>query len=181
VKIHDVKDPAEALGPMFQQVVATLLVLMEEHEAVWRRVEGSRAVPVVGPPLGVEPEPFTINLAKLIGDFKAGHAHWKDTWAEILGAESRQVVEDLTTKDEADFAFSTEGWARLLYDLAAAFHHWQGDRRRLVAMMTPLYFAQVASFVHRTREMSNAQAEAVVEEQAGVFENMKGYLAGRWP
>jgi hypothetical protein len=33
VKIHDAKDRAESLGPMFRQVVHTLFVLMEQHEA----------------------------------------------------------------------------------------------------------------------------------------------------
>ena len=46
--------------------------------------------------------------------------------------------------------------------------------------MTPLYFARVASFVNRTRDMNNAQAEEVVEEQAEVFENLKPYLIQRW-
>lgn len=180
VKIHDVKDPAEALGPMFQQVVATLLVLMEEHEAVWKRVEGSKPVPIVGPPRSVEPQPFTINVAKLIGDFRVGYGNWKEVWAKIIDEEAWQVVQQLATREEKDFLLGTETWATILYDLAAAFHHGEGNRRLLVSMMTPLYFARVASFVNRTRDMSNAEAEAVVEEQAEVFEKMKGYLAQRW-
>ena len=36
VKIHDAKDPAEALGPMFRQVVHTLFVMMEKHEEYWK-------------------------------------------------------------------------------------------------------------------------------------------------
>ena len=47
-------------------------------------------------------------------------------------------------------------------------------------MMTPLYFARIASFVNRTAEMSTGEAEGVVEEQALVFEEMKGYLLDRW-
>ncbi|GAI73828.1 unnamed protein product, partial [marine sediment metagenome] len=48
VKIHDAKDPAESLGPMFRQVVHTLFVLMEQHEAEWKAVKGSRTVPTLG-------------------------------------------------------------------------------------------------------------------------------------
>jgi peptidoglycan-associated lipoprotein len=68
----------------------------------------------------------------------------------------------------------------ILYDLAAAFHHWKGNRNLLVSLMTPLYFARVASFVNRTRNMNNDQAEAVVERQAEIFEQYKDYLIRRW-
>ena len=71
-------------------------------------------------------------------------------------------------------------WAKILYDLAAAYHHWKGNRQLMVSLMTPLYFARVASFVNRTRDMDNVEAEAVVEEQAEVFEDLKDYLIKRW-
>jgi hypothetical protein len=50
----------------------------------------------------------------------------------------------------------------------------------MIDLMTPLYFARVASFVNRTLDMSNIEAEKVVEQQAEVFENMKDYLIKRW-
>jgi glucosylglycerate synthase len=180
VKIHDVKDPAEALGPMFRQVVATLLLLMEEHEGVWKSVRESREVPVIGPVIHVEPQPFSINVAKLISDFRIGLSNWAETWRKIISAENWQTVEDLAQKTEEDFLSDPEVWAGILYDLAAAFHHWKGNRQLLVNMMTPLYFAQVASFVNRTRDMSNAEAEAVVQHQAEIFEARKDYLLRRW-
>jgi hypothetical protein len=43
-------------------------------------------------------------------------------------------------------------------------------------MMTPLYFARVASFINQTKEMSNVEAEKLVEEQAEIFEQSKDYL-----
>src|SRR6266511_2945320 len=49
-KVHDPKDPAADLGPMFTQVVGTRFRLAAEHEAEWREVSGSRAVRVVGEP-----------------------------------------------------------------------------------------------------------------------------------
>ena len=73
----------------------------------------------------------------------------------------------------------TETWAKILYDLAAAFHHWKGNRELLVSLMTPLYFARVASFVNRTIDMTTEQAEEIVEEQAEVFEKNKAYLIER--
>src|SRR5205807_2130360 len=47
-KIHDPKDPGADLGPMFTQVVGTLLNLARQNVDVWRPVTGSRDVPVIG-------------------------------------------------------------------------------------------------------------------------------------
>ena len=180
VKIHDVKDPAEALGPMFRQVVSTLLELMEQNEKVWKKVKGSVPVPRVGPDLHIEPKPFEINVDKLINDFKIGHSNWKEMWQKIISPENYKVIRALAQKEKSTFILEIEVWAKMLYDLAAAFHHWKGNRQLMVSMMTPLYFARVASFVNRTKDMTNEQAEVIVEEQAEVFEQQKDYLINRW-
>jgi len=180
VKIHDVKDPAEALGPMFRQVVSTLLTLMEENEAIWKKVKGSRKVPIIGPDLNIEPKPFEINVTKLIDDFKVGYGNWKEIWAKIIAPQNWKSIENLVRRQGNTFIMETEVWSKVLYDLAAAFHHWKGNRELLVSLMTPLYFARVASFVNHTRDMSNSEAEEVVEEQAEVFEANKSYLIKRW-
>jgi glycosyltransferase involved in cell wall biosynthesis len=180
VKIHDVKDPAEALGPMFRQVVSTLLMLMEDHEKVWKGVKGSQAVPIVGPALKIEPKPFEINITKLVDDFKTGFSNYKEIWQKIVAPDNWEIIETLAKKDVKEFVFKTEVWAKILYDLAAAFHHWKGNRQLMVGLMTPLYFARVASFVNRTLDMSNEEAEAIVEDQAETFEKTKDYLIQRW-
>ena len=46
--------------------------------------------------------------------------------------------------------------------------------------MRPLYYARVASFMNRTKEMTTAQAEDVIEEQARIFEDLKPYLLEVW-
>ncbi|MEJ2053375.1 MAG: glycosyltransferase [Calditrichaceae bacterium] len=180
VKIHDVKDPAEALGPMFRQVVSTLLALMEENEHIWKKVKGSIAVPRVGPDLHIEPKPFDINVDKLINDFKIGYSNWKEMWKKIIAEENFREIEKLVQKEKDDFLLEIETWTKILYDLAAAFHHWRGNRQLMVSLMTPLYFARVASFVNWTKDMNNEEAEMIVEEQAVVFEKNKDYLIKRW-
>ena len=47
-KVHDPKDPGADLGPMFSQVVATLLRLTEAHAERWLGVGSSHDVPVYG-------------------------------------------------------------------------------------------------------------------------------------
>ena len=47
-------------------------------------------------------------------------------------------------------------------------------------MMTPLYFARVASFVRQSWDMSTLEAEELIEEQAVKFEEQKDYLIKIW-
>jgi hypothetical protein len=165
---------------MFRQVVTTLLDLMEENESSWKNVKGSISVPIVGPEVSIEPQPFDINIDKLINDFKIGFNNWREIWQKIIAPDSWQVIMELSKKEGEHFIFHTETWAKILYDLAAAYHHWQGRRELLVSLMTPLYFARVASFVNQTSKMSNSEAEKLVEEQAEIFEKQKDYLIKRW-
>ena len=83
-------------------------------------------------------------------------------------------------KRQDQFHLSTEAWIQILYELAATFHSWTINRYKLVDLMTPIYFARVASFVRQSWEMSSQDAEALVEEQAVKFEEHKDYLLKLW-
>jgi glycosyltransferase involved in cell wall biosynthesis len=181
VKIHDVKDPAERLGPMFREVVSTLFSLMEENEKLWKEIKDSKPVPIIGPKVMIQPQPFSIDIHQLIRDFKLGFYNYKEIWKKIISSDDWQITESLYQKTEKDFLMETENWVKILYDLAAAYHHWKGgNRRTMVSLMTPLYYARVASFVNQTKDMDNDEAEKVVEEQARIFEEKKDYLVQRW-
>lgn len=181
VKIHDVKDPGETLRPMFQEVVSTLFKLMEENECIWKTVKNSRPVPIIGPEVLQQPQPFSIDITRLVREFKLGYSNYKEIWRKIVSDDDWKIIEDLYQKPEKDFFIETENWVKILYDLAAAYHHWKGEKRRLmVSLMTPLYYARVASYVNYTKDMSSDEAENVVEDQAKIFEEKKNYLIQRW-
>lgn len=181
VKIHDVKDPGETLRPMFQEVVSTLFKLMEDNECIWKKIKSSRSVPIIGPEVLQQPQPFSIDVSRLVREFKLGFSNYKEIWRKIVSADDWRVIEELYQKQEKDFFIEAENWVKILYDLAAAYHHWKGEKRRLmVSLMTPLYYARVASYVNHTKDMNNDEAEQVVEDQAKIFEEKKDYLIQRW-
>jgi glycosyltransferase involved in cell wall biosynthesis len=179
-KVHDAKDPALSLGPMFAQVVGTLFSLMETYHRNWRRVEGSQPVPRYGPPLEVEPEAIPVTLPALIAKLQAGIREFGGVWEAILSSPSRAAMERLTAQDPAPFAFPAADWVHIVYDFAAAYHRSSLDRGQVIAALVPLYYGRAAGFAAETREMTTAQAEAVVEAQARLFETMKPYLIARW-
>jgi len=180
VKIHDAKDPADALGPMFRQVCGTLFDLMDQHEAFWLGRTGSEPVPTFGCEVSQEPEPIGVNQDRMIREFKEGMRLFGSLWREIFSVEVWDALRAADSLAAEKFTIPIETWVKLLYELAARHHHLREHRSKLVSVMTPLYLARVASFINRTREMSSQEAEQVVEEQAQAFEDLKPYLNDLW-
>ncbi|HEU20743.1 MAG TPA: glycosyltransferase family 2 protein [Deltaproteobacteria bacterium] len=180
VKIHDAKDPAQHLGPMFRQVIWTIFYLMEEYEYYWKNVRGSESLETFGFQDSMEPEAATTNLERIIDSFKIGFQQFSALWKDIFTEESFRHIENSSKLDATNFHLSTDAWVRILYELAATFHAWKINRHKLVDLMTPLYYGRVASFVRQTWEMSSQEAEEVVEDQAVKFENHKDYLIRLW-
>ena len=180
VKIHDAKDPSESLGPMFRQVVHTLFVLMEQHEAEWKAVKGSRTVPTFGLQEFKEPEPIKVNLDRLVTEFKTGFRQFRGLYQDIFCPDCFEELRRCAGKAKTKFIMPVSTWIQVLYETAATFHHWTHNRTQLVNLVTPLYLGRVASFINQTKMMNSFQAEKLVEEQAQVFEDHKGYLIEIW-
>jgi len=180
VKIHDAKDPAEALGPMFRQVVHTLFVLMEQNENAWKEVRGSRTVPMFGLRDFLEPDPIKVDLGRLVTEYKTGFRQFKGLYRDLFSPECFEELKNCARKAKTKFVMPVETWVMVLYEIAGTFHRWKHNRTQLVNLVTPLYLGRVASFINRTRNMTSSQAEEIVEEQAQVFEEKKDYLLEVW-
>lgn len=180
-KIHDVKDPLENLGPMFRQVVYPIFELMENNPEKWKKICRSEPIPTYGEPILKEPEAFTVDLPGMIENFNEAFKNMSVLWEKIINPKSFSILKRLTRKRNAgNFLMPTEDWAKIVYDFAATFHIWKRDRKNLVDIMRPLYYARVASFINRTRDMTTMQAEEIIEQQACTFEDLKPYLLQRW-
>ncbi|MGQ9672437.1 MAG: glycosyltransferase [Candidatus Aminicenantales bacterium] len=180
VKIHDAKDPGQHLGPMFRQVMWTLFALMENFESIWKNIRRSEPVETFGQAGKDEPEEITVDLEDLIQKFRVGFQHFGSLWKEIFCPACFQQIERAASLPSQDFFLPPEIWIQVLYELAATFHAWSKNRYKLIELATPLYYARVASFVRETWDMTSAEAEAVVEEQAQLFEDHKEYLIKVW-
>jgi len=180
VKIHDAKDPADHLGPMFRQVIWTLFSLMEENEEYWTKVKGSVSVQTFGFDKFMEPEPININIDNLVYKFKMGFKQFGAFWKDVLDPASYKAVKEAFRVDKKEFRLPVETWVKILYELAATFHYWPLNREKLVDLMTPLYHGRVASFIRETWDMDSQEAEQLVEKQAQAFEDQKEYLIKIW-
>ena len=91
-KIHDPKDPGSDLGPMFRQVVGTLLAMARDNADRWLPITGSHDVPVYGFERYVEPLPLQVNTLRLLSQFHAGSLTLADTWQRMLAPEHFRSV-----------------------------------------------------------------------------------------
>lgn len=180
VKVHDAKDPAVHLAPMYRQVVTTLFALMGQYEKYWVNIKSSEPSPVFGQDPGIEPDPITVDVKAMVRKFKFGYKYFGVLWKKILSEEVYSEIKKASKLSVDDFDFDIEIWARILFEIAAIFHKWQHNKYKLIELSTPLYYARIASFINNTRELSSLEAEKVVEENAVVYENMKPTLLELW-
>ena len=180
-KIHDAKDPASDLGPMFRQVVGTLFGLAGRYEDHWLKLRGSHPIPEYGFERVIAPEVVEVSHVKLIDAFETARLSQAPAWAQMLAAEQLERVMSLDVPSiPGAFHFPAELWIRCLYDALVAYNRPGVDRDQLLAALTPLYFGRTAGFIAETSDMTTDQAERVIDAQARQFEELKPYLVTRW-
>jgi glucosylglycerate synthase len=91
-KIHDPKDPGSDLGPMFRQVVGTLLTMARDNADRWLDTTGSHDVPAYGFERYVEPASLEVNTLRLLSQFHAGSLTLSDTWQSMLRPDNYASV-----------------------------------------------------------------------------------------
>ncbi len=178
-KIHDPKDPAEDLGPMFQQVVSTLFYLIGQYESYWKNIHQTVTVEVVN---NIEETPkippVAVTLSKMEHEFRDGFEYFRPLYETVLSLENftrlTQCYEDL--KAGKGLTLDADLWSKILYDFIFTYQSWSRNRRRLVDIITPLYFGRVGTYCREVAEMTNEEAEEVIQRQAKIFERNKEYL-----
>jgi hypothetical protein len=125
-KVHDPKDPGADLGPMFRQVVGTMLRLAAANADHWLTIHGSHSVPAYGFERVGDPPALEIDALRLVDEFHAGSLASGATWREMLRPETETAVMRLA--DEA--AQVAESARSALGRASAAF---TGDRRPTTA------------------------------------------------
>jgi glucosylglycerate synthase len=206
-KVHDPKDPGSDLGPMFRQVVGTILRLAVRNADRWLPIQGSHDVPAYGFERLADPPPLEVNSIRLLTEFHNGALANAAGWAEMLAPATLTTVLELATEagslaeaaeraGEAEtgtsmstermadalaaFHFPDDLWVRVVSDLIITAARAPDDIERHVAALVPIYFGRVGSFVIENRKVTTAEAEERVERQAREFELLKPYLVQRW-
>lgn len=181
-KIHDAKDPAAHLGPMFRQVVGAMFMLMADYFERWRDTVDVTQAPILGEKLAGEPEAVNVSLDTMIDKFQAGFKENASLWRWAMNPANFSAVEELAHLSHDAYSFPTDLWAKVVFDFAVAYHREANGATAddLVEAMTGLYYGRTAGLVKTIWDMSTAQAEEVVKAQAQTFMRLKPYMVERW-
>ncbi|WP_456464561.1 glycosyltransferase [Persephonella sp.] len=180
-KIHQEKDPGRDLSHMYREVVGTIFRLMENYDYFWKKIKGSKDVPIVGDFVGIEPEPFEIDQQSLIEYFKLGYNNFGGVWRSILEPDDFKIIEKLFMEEKPEnFIMPIETWVRIVYRYADYFHTTPRQKFKVLDTMIPLYNGRVASLVNELKDKTDEEAEEYYNKQAEIFENMKDYLIKLW-
>lgn len=184
-KVHDAKDPAFSLGPMYMHVLSTLFRGMCKYGRIWTEVDTFEDVEVKGTAVPWEPEPIPISVTRLVSELKLGLNYFGPLYERILETENYERLMRLAGPGASignahEFYMPQDLWARTVYDLAVTFTKWEGNTHKLIDLSSPLYFGKVASIANKTMHMESAEAEEYFIEDAMIFEELKPYLTERW-
>ena len=183
-KIHNPKSVA-TLPPMFKQVMGTILSLVEENQDKWKKVKGSKDLQTFGFQARVIPEEAHQDFNELFNLFHKGVAKRYLIWREVLKKENLQSLDKVIQLAKKSFSFPPELWVKIIYDYILFYHRFKYTFMEMslpsfLESIIPLYLGFVASFVLRTKKMSNLEAEEEIEKLCLEFEKLKPYLATNW-
>lgn len=179
-KIHNPKDPAADLSAMLVQVMGAMFALMEEHQRVWAKEDGSQPVKLFGFQYEVGVEPVNVNVERMIVSFRQGLVDLEPIWRRMLAEETVEALLPLRDRQAQEFRIPDELWARVIYDAAVAYHRRVMPREHLLKALAPLYLGRTATFVLETQGLTSAEAEGRIEALCQVFEKQKSYLLQQW-
>ncbi len=179
-KIHDPKDPGADLSAMLYQVTGSAFGLMETYQKVWKTVKSSDPVPTFGFQYEVGLEQVTVDVGRMIRNFREGVLNLKEIWIDVIGNGDFGQIEAMSAHSDEKFRFPLSLWTRVICDYALAFHKRKLPAEHLLKSLTPLYLGKTASFVMEVRDMNQGEAEAEIEKLCLEFEAGKDHLVNNW-
>ncbi len=174
-KVH--KPSAPKLGPMFMQVVSTAFLTVLRSVEVWRDSDVIERSPLYGLRRMERPQDLDVDRAAIEKNARDGFVENQGELERVLPAD---LYRDLTRMFSGGGAIDipAELWCRIVYDMIAGFAV-SDDRNAVVESLKGLYFGRALSFMNKTWDWSNDQAEDEILEQADVFYRRRGYLLKR--
>lgn len=172
-KIHDPRDPAAELSPMFRQVVGTLFRMTNIYRDVWRGVSNVEDVPTFKYSEPHEPEPFNVDLSALLEKFRSEYAKNQEVVTRVLPA---QLITRIEKELPAD-GIGSKIWAEMVYNYCYHYNVAESsEKERILDSLIPFWNGRTAKFIVATQDMNAEQAEQEILTQANVFLEMKSFL-----
>ncbi len=164
----------------FLQQVGTLFRLTYLYRKFWRQEQWRRSIPLhdrwqPGARASANSWPSAKPVKAAIQ--KSMNHDTTSLWARILLPENLARVHDLIEHDHKPFP--ADLWAKVVYDFFVVYNQGEGDPDRVIEALIPLYHARLASFLEAGMNLDEDGRDALIAEQAAVFDSEFPYLLNR--
>jgi hypothetical protein len=172
-----------SLCDSFLDILGAFYGLISSEAHFWSKIKRSRPTSVTGAELSPRraprrPEPSYPALAELA---RQKAAESQGFFASVFGGQG-DLPERVIRESDGEPGLKPEEWARLVYRGAVAYHALsEKERPLLLECLVPAFLARYLQFAKSTADNSSAQGEALVEEEARIFERLKPEFLARWP
>jgi hypothetical protein len=176
-KIH--KASAPKLGPMFTQVVTTLLDFILSRKESWLRtpVVTPRAKKQFGLKTLDPPQELKIDIRGLKEQLQAEYYRRESLLKKYLNEYALMNLENMFEQDF--YRIDILMWTQFVYQLLFAYDMGSTRAKKdIVEALKPLYFGRSVTFNYRTWRYDVKYAEETILGQAKAFASQKPYLLG---
>ncbi|MGC9307151.1 MAG: glycosyltransferase family 2 protein [Thermoplasmatota archaeon] len=175
LKIHESTtrylEPEELLVPMFRQVTGQMFELADFYRDVWRNRCNDGGHYGHKEFFTQNPVPVNLDLQRLACSFRQEFPLHRNRLRSML--PSRLVDRLDRCMDDLD-QFDAELWAESVYSLAIAYRQAESrdEKTAILEATKALWFGRFVSYAHETADMDMDEAEAVIQHQARVFDDI---------
>ncbi|MGC8962182.1 MAG: hypothetical protein ACP5K1_07080, partial [Candidatus Bathyarchaeia archaeon] len=171
-KLHEVKDPAVDLKPMFIQVSGSMFQCMKSYHSYWSEAKGI-ARPIIYKMDLSFPEPEPVKITP-----EAQRVVAKEVLREktpiLKSFMPPELMESLMR-----FELDDGTWCKIVYHIASTFaKSWD---QSLLELLYGAWLGRVAYYVEESKDASAEDAELLIKREAETFREYKSYLKEIFP
>lgn len=175
--------PHVTLQTAIEQILGSLLTLMEQYENCWPSPARSVELDCFGQLTAVCRASARQDGLDYLVRFVDAFPALRSQWQIILDPHTFAEIEEFQTslrEGETSRILRDAVWVRIAYEIAAAWKHRTLPRRQVLGLFPSLFLARAGSFLMRTQWVAQPEVEAELARLAEMFEVLHDVLPGLW-
>jgi hypothetical protein len=179
-RVQSVAPNRPAFREVFQQVVGSAFVCLEENTAYWLARGASDPLPVVGTVPAPRIDPPAVDGGRLAESFCADVRNLQSVLQSILSSETLSSLNRIAEVEGEQLLYPDELWAATVYQFLVAYHRGVMRRDHILQALIPLYLGRTGSFLRQYASAEEADVNAALESLCQQFERSKPALVEGW-
>ncbi|MFH1822250.1 MAG: glycosyltransferase [Patescibacteria group bacterium] len=170
-KIH--KPSAPKLGPMFSQVITTLLKNITANKVNWFEINKEEDIPYFGKSNLDKPQTLSVDYKGMKATAVFNFHTNEDILKRVLNPLAFRKLKKMYDKEK--IIIDSNLWWKIIYDAIYAYDRMDLNGG-LVEALKPLYFGRFVSFFRETLEKPFELCEEEINNQAKLFWKNRNYI-----